>query len=57
MLWVTMTMVILLAQLGNGLLNHASGDRVESRTGLVHQEHLGSDGQSPGDAQALLLTT
>ena len=31
------------------------GDRVERRAGLVHQQHLGLDGDRPGDAQPLLL--
>ena len=31
------------------------GDRVERRARLVHQDHLGLDGDGAGDAQALLL--
>ncbi len=33
----------------------AGGDRVERRAGLVHQEHVGLDGDGPGDAEPLLL--
>ena len=30
-------------------------DRVEGRSRLVHQEHLGLDREGPGDAEPLLL--
>ena len=31
------------------------GDGVQRRAGLVHQQHLGLDGDGAGDAQPLLL--
>ena len=55
MLWVTMTMVYVLFELGDEVLDLGGGDGVERRRRLVHQEHLGLDGQGPGDAEALLL--
>ena len=42
-------------QAGDELLDLGRGNGVESRAGLVHEEHLGLDRQRPGDAQALLL--
>ena len=55
MLWVTMTIVTSVPQLGDGLLDPAGRGRVERRARLVHQQDLGPDGQRPGDAQPLLL--
>ena len=43
-------------ELGDRLLDPAGRGRVERRARLVHQQHLGADGQGPGDAQPLLLT-
>ena len=42
-------------QLPEEILDQLGRDRVESRGGLVQQEHLGADGQCPGQAQQLLL--
>ena len=47
----------LLAELPDRVLDDTRGDGVEGRTRLVHQEDLGSDGQSSGNAQTLLLAT
>ena len=55
MLWVTITIVYLLLQLGDQVLDRQRRDRVERRAGLVHQQHLGLDRGRAGDAQALLL--
>ena len=55
MLWVTMTIVYSLLQLGHQLLDLERGDRVEGRAGLVHQDDLGLDGDGAGDAEPLLL--
>jgi hypothetical protein len=44
-----------LAQFIDKLLDARGGDRVERRTGLVHQDHFRIDGNGPGDAQTLLL--
>src|SRR5438045_1298975 len=43
------------AKLVNQLLDLGGGDRVERRTGLVHQNDLRVDRDRAGDAQALLL--
>ena len=43
------------AQLVDQFLDLGGGDRVERRAGLVHQDHLGIDGDGAGDAQPLLL--
>ena len=43
------------AKLVDQLLDLGGGDRVERRAGLVHQDHLGIDGDRAGDAQPLLL--
>ena len=56
MLWVTMTIVYSLLDLVHEVLDAAGGDRVEGRARLVHEDHLGVDGEGPGDAQPLLLT-
>ena len=37
------------------VLDLRGGDRVQRRARLVHQQHLGLDGDGAGDAQALLL--
>src|SRR5215203_4342170 len=42
-------------QLLHQVLDAAGGDRVEGRAGLVHQDHVGPDGDRPGDAELLLL--
>ena len=47
----------LVAQLGDGVLDAAGRRRVEGRTRLVHQQHVGLHGQGPGDAEPLLLPT
>src|SRR3984957_2611831 len=41
---------------GDGLLDPTGRGRVQGRAGLVHQQHVGGDGQRPGDAEPLLLT-
>ncbi len=55
MLWVTMTIVYssLRSSIRSSTLR--GGDRVERRAGLVHQQHLGLDGERAGDAEPLLL--
>ena len=55
MLWVTITIVSVLAQLVDQLLDLGGGDRVERRAGLVHQQHLRLDRERAGDAEPLLL--
>ena len=57
MLWVTITIVYVCLQLVHQRLDGERGDRVERRTRLVHQQHVGLDGDRPGDAQPLLLST
>src|ERR1700722_10715557 len=42
-------------QLEKQLLDLGRGDGVQGRAGLVQEQHIGLDGQRPGDAQALLL--
>ena len=37
------------------ILDASGGDRVERRARLVHQDHVGLDGDGPGDAEPLLL--
>ena len=44
-----------LLQLRDQLLDAQRRNRVERRTGLVHQQHLGVDGKRPRDAEPLLL--
>src|SRR5215469_6966640 len=44
-----------LLQLVDQLFDLRSGDGVERRSGLVHQQHLRLDRQGAGDAEALLL--
>ncbi len=44
-----------LPQLVDQFLDPGRGDGVEGRAGLVHQDHLGRNGDGAGDAQALLL--
>ena len=39
------------------VLDRQGGDRVERGAGLVHQQDRRLDGDGPGDAQPLLLTT
>src|SRR3954454_4545667 len=46
---------VLLFQLEDQVLDGQSGDRVQCRGGLVHQQHVGLDGRRAGDAEALLL--
>ena len=55
MLWVTRTTVTWAASsvMSASILPVAMGSSGGAR--LVHEEHLGLDGQRPGDAQALLL--
>src|SRR3954453_4038315 len=48
---------VLVLQLADQVLDRQGGDRGERGAGLVHEEHLRLDGDGPGDAQALLLTT
>src|SRR3954471_16077113 len=48
---------VLILELAYQVLDCQRGDRVERRAGLVHEEHLGFDGDRPGDAEPLLLTT
>ncbi len=55
MLWVTITIVYSFLSSCIRSSIAAGGDRVERRAGLVHQEHLGLDGDRAGDAQPLLL--
>src|SRR5690625_4385055 len=45
-----------LLQLEDQLFDDGGGNRIERRTGLVHQDDFGADGDGAGDAQALLLT-
>ena len=42
-------------QLENQVLDLGSGDGIEGRGGLVHQQDFRVDGQGAGDAEALLL--
>jgi hypothetical protein len=44
-----------LLELVNELFDADGGDRVEGRAGLVHQQHLGLEGERAGDAESLLL--
>src|SRR6478736_2050575 len=44
-----------LSKLVNQLFDARGGDRIERRTGLVHQQHLGLERQRTRDTQALLL--
>src|SRR6266508_4113531 len=44
-----------LLQLEHQLRDARGGDRVEGRAGLVHQQHVGLDGDRARDAEALLL--
>ena len=55
MLWVTITIEYSLLELEHQVLDPAGGDRVERRARLVHQDHVGLDGERAGDAEALLL--
>ena len=55
MLWVTITIVYSVLDLLHQVLDAGGRDRVERRARLVHQDHLGLDGDRAGDAQALLL--
>ena len=55
MLWVTMTIVYSLDEVLHQVLDRQRRDRVERRAGLVHQDHLGLDGDRPRDAEPLLL--
>src|SRR5699024_1898565 len=48
---------VITRQLIHQVLDLEGGDRVEGRTGFVHQDHLGVDRDGPRDAQALLLAT
>src|SRR4051812_17260861 len=45
----------LVLQLEDEILDRTGRDRVERRTGLVHQDHLRLDGDRTRDAQTLLL--
>ena len=45
----------LLFELDHQVLDLAGRDRVERRAGLVHQDHVGLDGDAAGDAEPLLL--
>ena len=47
---------VLLLEFADEILDGEGGDRVQRRAGLVHQQHVGLDGDRPGDAQPLLLT-
>src|SRR5215472_4992784 len=47
---------VLLLELVDELFDLRGRDGVEGRGRLVHQEHLGLDGERPRDAEALLLT-
>src|SRR5262245_40240342 len=38
-------------QFEHQFLDLAGGDRIESRAGLIHQQHLGIRGNRPGDAK------
>ena len=55
MLWVTITIENSLLQLDHQVLDFPGRDRVEGRAGLVHQDHVGLDGDAAGDAEPLLL--
>ena len=55
MLCVTMTIVYSRLQLVHQVLDRRRRDRVEGRGRLVHQEHLGLDGEAARDAEPLLL--
>src|SRR4051794_13467502 len=46
---------VILRQLLDQLLDLGSRDRVQRRTGLVKQDHFGSDGNRTRDAETLLL--
>jgi len=47
---------VVLAELGDEVLDRGGGLGVQRRAGLVHQQGRGVDGQGSRDAQALLLT-
>ena len=55
MLCVTITMVYCDLQLEDQVFDLRGGDGIERGGRLVHQQHLGIDGQGAGDAEALLL--
>src|SRR5689334_25259445 len=44
-------------ELADQLLDTERSLRIERRTGLIHEDHLGLDRDRPGDAQALLLAS
>ena len=46
---------VLLRQLPHQVFDLQRGDRVERAARLVHQDHVGLDGERARDAQALLL--
>ncbi len=46
---------VVLVELVDQLLDVRGGDRIERRGRLVHQQHLGLDGERARDAEALLL--
>src|SRR5215204_1089459 len=46
---------ILLLEVDHEVLDLAGRDRVECRARLVHQDHVGLDGEAARDAEALLL--
>src|SRR3954469_14503974 len=46
---------VLLLELENQVLDGQSGDRVQCRGGLVHEQHVRLDGRGARNAQALLL--
>ena len=50
-------MVMSAAERVDEVLDLGGGDGVERRAGFVHEEDLGFDGEGPGDAEALLLST
>ena len=48
---------VVLLELLDEVFDREGRDRVEGRTGLVHEDDLGLHGDSAGDAQSLLLAT
>jgi hypothetical protein len=48
---------VVLLQLEDQLLDLLRGNRVQRRSRLVHEQHLGLIAQGAGDTQPLLLST
>ena len=46
---------VLFLEPGDEILHRGRGNGIQGRTGFVHQDHLGLEGDGPGDAEPLLL--